>query len=47
MSAVFELVLLAVLEILTDGDFPDRKTGPVVAVGTCVAGAVILHFVAP
>lgn len=47
MTAVLKLVLLAALVILTNGVFPNRRTGAALAIGICVAGAVILHFVVP
>jgi len=47
MTAVLKLALLAVLTIATFGAFPDRRRGAILAIGTCVAGAVILHFAAP
>jgi hypothetical protein len=43
----FKLALLAGLTILTIGVFPDRRRGAVIAIATCIAAAVILHFVAP
>ena len=42
-----KLALLAGLAILTVGVFPDRRRGAVIAIATCVAAAVVLHFVAP
>jgi uncharacterized RDD family membrane protein YckC len=47
ISIVIKLALLAGLAILTLGVLPDRRRGAVIAVATCVAAAVILHFVAP
>ena len=47
MPAVLKLALLAMLAIVTVGVFPDRRRGAILAIGICVAGAVILHFVAP
>ena len=47
MTAVLKLGLLAMLAVATFGVFPDRRRGAILAIGTCVAGAVILHFVAP
>ena len=47
MPAVLKLALLAMLAIATLGVVPDRRRGAVLAIGICVAGAVILHFVAP
>jgi len=42
-----KIALLAALAILTVGVFPDRRKGAVIAIGTCIAAAVVLHFVAP
>jgi hypothetical protein len=42
-----KLATLALLTILTFGVFPDRRRGAVIAIATCVAAAVVLHFVAP
>jgi hypothetical protein len=42
-----KLALLAGLAIVTVGVFPDRRRGAVIAIATCVAAAVVLHFVAP
>jgi hypothetical protein len=42
-----KIALLAVLAVLTVGVFPDRRRGAVIAIATCVAAAVVLHFVAP
>jgi hypothetical protein len=47
MTAVLKLALLAALAILTIGVVPNRRMGAALAIGICVAGAVILHFVAP
>ena len=47
LSIFFKIALLAVLVILTVGVFPDRRRGGVIAIGTCIAAAVILHFAAP
>jgi len=47
MTAVLKLGLLAALAIATFGVFPDRRRGAILAIGVCVAGAVILHFAAP
>jgi hypothetical protein len=44
---LFKIALLAGLTILTVGVFPDRRRGAVIAIGICVAAAVVLHFVAP
>jgi hypothetical protein len=42
-----KIALLAVLTVLTFGVFPDRRRGAIIAIGTCIAAAVVLHFVAP
>jgi hypothetical protein len=42
-----KLAVLAGLTILTFGVFPDRRRGAVIAIATCIAAAVVLHFVAP
>jgi hypothetical protein len=42
-----KIALLAGLTILTVGVFPDRRRGAAIAIAICVAGAVVLHFVAP
>jgi hypothetical protein len=42
-----KIALLAGLTILTFGVFPDRRRGAIIAIGTCIAAAVVLHFVAP
>ena len=42
-----KLALLAGLTIVTFGVFPDRRRGAVIAIATCIAAAVVLHFVAP
>jgi hypothetical protein len=42
-----KLALLAVLTVITLGVFPDRRRGALIAIATCVAAAVVLHFVAP
>ena len=46
-SNVIKLVLLAALVTLTFGVLPNRRIGGLLAIGTCVAAAVVLHFVAP
>jgi hypothetical protein len=33
--------------VATFGVFPDRRRGAVIALATCIAAAVVLHFVAP
>jgi len=47
MEAFIKIALLAALVVLTLGVIPDRRRGAVIAVGTCVAAAFVLHFVAP
>jgi hypothetical protein len=47
MPAVLKLALLAALTVVTFGVFPDGRRGAVLAIGVCIAAAVILHFVAP
>jgi hypothetical protein len=42
-----KLALLAGLAILTIGVIPDRRRGAIIAITTCIAAAVVLHFVAP
>ena len=42
-----KLAVLAGLTIVTFGVFPDRRRGAVIAIATCIAAAVVLHFVAP
>jgi hypothetical protein len=32
---------------LTLGVFPDRLRGGIIAIATCIAAAVVLHFAAP
>ena len=45
--AVLKLVVLAGIGVVTLGIFPDKVRGSILAIGTCVAAAVVLHFVAP
>jgi hypothetical protein len=48
MALIFaKIALLAGLAILTLGVFPDRLRGGIIAIATCIAAAVILHFAAP
>ncbi len=47
MEAFIKIALLAALVVLTLGVIPNRRIGPVIAVGTCVVTAFVLHFVAP
>lgn len=42
-----KLALLVGLALLTLGVIPDRRKGAVIAIATCIAAAVVLHFVAP
>jgi hypothetical protein len=42
-----KLALLAGLTVVTFGVFPDRRRGAVIAIATCIAAAVVLHFAAP
>jgi hypothetical protein len=44
---LFKLALLAGLAVLTLGTIPDRRRGAFIAIATCVAAAVVLHFAAP
>ena len=46
-SNVIKLVVLAGLVTLTLGVLPNRRIGGFIAIGTCVAAAFVLHFVAP
>ena len=43
--AALKLGLLAVFGVITLGIFPNKVRGGVLAIGTCVAAAVVLHFV--
>ena len=47
MEAPIKIALLAALVVLTFGVIPDRRRGAVIAVGTCVVAALVLHFAAP
>jgi hypothetical protein len=48
MALIFiKIALLIGLATLTLGVIPDRRRGGIVALGICIAGAFILHFVAP
>jgi hypothetical protein len=42
-----KIAALAGLVALTLGVYPDRLRGALIAVGTCVVAACVLHFVAP
>jgi uncharacterized RDD family membrane protein YckC len=47
MSILVKISILAALVVLTLGVFPNRRTGAILAVGTCIVAAFILHFAAP
>ena len=47
MTAVAKLALLGGVWIATLGVGPNRWIGGLLAIGLCLAGAVILHFAAP
>jgi hypothetical protein len=48
MATTFiKIVILACLIILSLGVFPDRRSGGIIAIATCIAAAFVLHFVAP
>jgi hypothetical protein len=47
MEAFIKIALLVGLAVLTLGVIPDRRIGAIIAIGTCVMGALVLHFVAP
>jgi uncharacterized RDD family membrane protein YckC len=46
-SISIKIAMLAGLLILTLGVFPDRRRGGILAIATCVAAALILHFAVP
>jgi hypothetical protein len=46
-SILVKIALLAGLMILALGGIPDRRRGGIVAIGTCIVAALILHFAAP
>jgi hypothetical protein len=46
-SIPVKITTLAVLLILTLGVFPDRLRGGILAIATCIAAALVLHFAAP
>ena len=46
-TILIKIAILAGLLILTFGIFPDRRRGGILAIATCVAAAVVRHFVAP
>lgn len=45
--AAVKIAGLAVLAALTLGVYPDKLRGGLIAIGTCVAAAFVLHFAAP
>jgi hypothetical protein len=47
MEIFAKIAILAALTLLTLGVFPNKRAGAVIAIGTCVMGALVLHFVAP
>jgi hypothetical protein len=48
MALIFTKIALgAGLLMLTCGVYPDRLRGAIMAIATCIAAAVVLHFVAP
>jgi uncharacterized RDD family membrane protein YckC len=47
VSIFVKIAILAGLFIVTVGVFPDRRRGGILAIGTCIVAAVILHFAAP
>jgi hypothetical protein len=47
MEKFAKIAILAALALLTLGVFPNKWAGAVIAIGTCVVAAVVLHFVAP
>ncbi len=46
-TIAFKIALLGGLMVLTLGVIPDRRTGGIIAIATCVAAAFVLHLVAP
>jgi hypothetical protein len=46
-SNFIKIAILAGLVTLTLGVLPNRRMGAIVAIGTCIAAAFALHFVAP
>jgi hypothetical protein len=47
MVAALKLAALVALAAATFGVIPNRRIGGILAIVICIAGAVILHFVAP
>ncbi len=46
-SNFIKIAVLAGLVTLTLGVLPNRRMGGIIAIGTCIAAAFILHFVVP
>lgn len=46
-SISIKIALAAGVAMLTLGVFPDRLRGGIIAIATCVAAALVLHFAAP
>ena len=46
-SILLKIVLGTGVAFVTLGVFPDRLKGAIIAIATCIAAAVVLHFVAP
>jgi len=46
-SILFKIALGTGLAVLSLGIFPDRLRGAIIAIATCIAAALVLHFVAP
>jgi hypothetical protein len=44
---LIKIASLAGLTVVTLGIFPNKLKGAIIAIGTCIAAAVVLHFVAP
>ncbi len=47
MMTILKVLMGAAVSIIVLGIFPNRLTGAVIAIGTCIVLALILHFVAP
>lgn len=46
-SILIKTAVAAAVAILSLGVLPDRRRGGIIAIATCIAAAVILHFAAP
>src|SRR5215212_1125859 len=46
-QCLLKIAIGAGLAMLTLGVIPDKRRGAVVAIGTCITAALVLHFVAP